>query len=108
MKEIHFFECYGTMAMYALNLESEEKTDFFVCMSYYGTTMAIDKNTPIILTTDMSSMSMDLIDQGYRIFLHQVGCEDIEIKVGDNDWTDKDIRMAHNIEKMWKSGAMRL
>jgi hypothetical protein len=65
---------------------------------------AIKKGRPIIHTTQVECITMRLIEQGYRIFVH---CEDysvFEITLGDCDRTDREIRMGHKISHMLIAG----
>lgn len=92
-KEIHFYTFYNPECIH----------------SWTGTEHAILTEQEIIKTTQMGLMSMRLIsDYGYRIFVHDDtlnfdSC--YEIRVGDNERTNREIRIAHNIFRMWRAGA---
>lgn len=91
-KEIHFYEFYNPDCIH----------------SWISAEKAIVNGKEIIKTTQMGLMSMDLIaSYGYRIFVHDDICNQdscYEIKVGDNERTNREIRVAHNIFKMWRAG----
>lgn len=72
---------------------------------FYDTTLEmINERRPYIRTTQMALLSTDLIAKGYRIFVHDKDGE-YEIKLGGgNERTNKDLRMEHNILKMWLAG----
>lgn len=64
----------------------------------------IGENT--IHTTQMGLLDTELIELGYKIFIHESETESYEIVLGDrNERTDKAIRPAHNLFKMWQAGA---
>ena len=65
--------------------------------------LRIGKST--IHTTQMGILSTRLFELGYRIFIHE--SEDIvyEITLGcNNERTNREIRMSHNLFKMWQAG----
>ncbi len=66
----------------------------------------IGKST--IHTTQMGLLYTRLFDLGYRIFVHESEEEFYEIVFGgNNERTDKAIRLAHNLFKMWQAGAFK-
>jgi hypothetical protein len=67
--------------------------------SYDGTNDAIEKGREIIHTTSIANISLDLLDLGYRIFVHRNG-RVLECKLGSMDGTEKEIRKAHNLLKL--------
>lgn len=73
--------------------------------SYSATELAINYEKGIIHTTQIVLCTTDLFRKGYRIFIHPVLGNIFEIKLGDNSpYTDKDIRMGHNLYKMLIAG----
>ena len=57
-------------------------------------------------TFQVCTISTHLFDLGYRIFVHYSEIEPpFEITLGDCEKIDREIRMAHNLEKMLISGA---
>ena len=67
----------------------------------------IGKST--IHTTQMGLLSTELIELGYRIFIHETEIESYEIVLGGyNERTDKALRPAHNLFKMWQAGAFHM
>lgn len=91
--EIHFFE----------------KDMHAAIMPYHGwyeTSKAIEEHRKYIATTQMGLLDTRLIKDGYRIFVHPVDEEQYEIRLDEkNTCTDKELRMAHNLFKMWQAGA---
>ena len=95
-KEIHFYKYYPI---------NSKEYGFIVYHSWKTVSDMIKRNENIIHTTQMGLMSMDLIEQGYKIFVHDDLDDMYEIKLGSNDRTEKCLRLAHNIFKMWRAGA---
>lgn len=80
---------------------------------YPGTTVNTYKLTKLLIeveaekidTTQIVLCTTDLFRKGYRIFIHPVLGDIFEIKLGDNSpYTDKEIRMGHNLYKMLIAG----
>lgn len=95
MKEIHFYKDDLIDSIYGWNL------------THNSTISAIDANNPHIYTTAISALDFsDLLDKGYRIFLHENG-KTGEIHVGTTELTDKEIRKAHDIRKLWIGGCFQ-
>lgn len=100
MKEIHFFT-YNPLI-------SEEETNFYhhnlIC-SWKETLFEIEKGINNIYTMQMGLFSTRLFELGYRIFIHESPLRQYEIKLGgDNVRTNREIKMGHNLFKMWQSG----
>lgn len=74
--------------------------------SYTLTQIAINSmNYSRINTTQIVLCTTDLFRKGYRIFIHPAKGNTFEIKLGDNSpYTDKDIRMGHNLYKLLIAG----
>lgn len=89
-KEIHFFEfCRKQPCNYSWN-ETEN---------------AIANRSEVIFTTQMGLLSSRLFEYGYRIFVHETEWIYYEIKLGSgNERTSREIRMGHNLFKMWQAG----
>lgn len=66
---------------------------------YDLTKKAIKNEREIIHTTSIANISLDLLDLGYRIFVHRNG-RVLECKLGSMDGTEKEIRKAHNLLKL--------
>lgn len=79
------------------------------CSSYYETKQAIERQVPDIRTNQMSFLSTMRFEEGYRIFVHETPLEDMyEIVLGtDNTNTRRDIRLGHDLFKLWKAGEFR-
>lgn len=77
-------------------------------ITYDETLRAIKKEEPYIETVQMALLSTDLIKQGYKVFVRDADGE-YEITLGGGcDRTAKELRIAHNIERMWKAGSFDL
>lgn len=63
--------------------------------TYDGTNWAIERGKDVIHTTSIANISFDLLDLGYRIFVHRNG-RVLEFKLGSMDGTEKEIRRGHN------------
>lgn len=86
MKEIHFYMDFRYNHVHSFK-------------TYDGTKYAIEKGVEIIHTTSIANISFDLLDLGYRIFVHRNG-RVLECKLGSMDGTEKEIRKAHNLLKL--------
>ena len=96
-KEIHFYEycCSVTKRNSCLH-------------EWIPLKLAIASGQEIINTTQMGMLSTELIELGYRIFVHESDVDFYEIVIGgNNERTNKDLRMAHNLFKMWRANAFR-
>lgn len=89
-KEIHFYEY--------------DKEEPIFC-SWNTTQNQIKIGKSIIHTTQMGLLSTELFELGYRIFIHESKTEFYEIIFGSqNERTNREIKMGHNLFKMWESG----
>lgn len=89
-KAIHFYEYDPDIAV----LHSWETTE---------NQLRIGKST--INTTQMGLLHSELFELGYRIFIHESANELYEIVLGcGNKRTNREIKMGHNLFKMWQSG----
>ena len=94
-KEIHFY-CAGDT--FILN--------YIMAFTYVSFQNAINEGIEQFATTQLSCLSTDLITKyDYRIFIHPYKGETFEITLGDCANTTKEIRPAHNLEKMLIAGA---
>lgn len=75
---------------------------------YYDTLIEIEKSKDLIITTQMALLSMDLIEKGYEIWIKEPDSEAFKIWLEDKiimcDRTNRQLRLAHNLEKLWKAG----
>lgn len=95
--EIHFYESLSDIPA---------DKPYYQC--WHETENAIRNLEPFIITTQMGLLRTRLTEVGYRIFVHPVEGDWYEIRVGIgevNTCTDKEIRMAHNLFRMWEAGA---
>ena len=90
-KEIHFYKDYPY-----------DVPDEVLLITHNGTKWAINNSVKIIHTTALTMLSFDLLDLGYRIFLHENN-KVLECKPG-MDGTEKDVRRVHNILRMVVAG----
>ena len=73
--------------------------------TYKLTELLIELESERIDTTQIVLCTTDLFRKGYRIFIHPAQGKMFEIKLGDNSpYTDKEIRMGHNLYKMLIAG----
>lgn len=94
-KEIHFY-CVGDY--FVLN--------HIMAFTYVSFQECLHKEIEQFDTTQLSCLSTDLITKyGYHIFIHPYKGEVFEITLGDCANTTKEIRPAHNLEKMLIAGA---
>lgn len=88
-REIHFYEYYKSIAYH----------------SWITTQEQIENGKNIIHTTQMGLLNTRLFELGYRIFIHEYELEYYEIVLGSgNERTNREIKMGHNLFKMWQSG----
>ena len=100
MKEIHFFTYDSSIP--------EKEDELYrpnLIYSWEETQSKIKKGFNYIYTMQMGLLSTRLFEAGYRIFIHESPLEQYEIKLGgDNARTNREIKMGHNLFKMWQSG----
>ena len=92
-KEIHFY----------LNLTSnDERSDMLY--TFLDTKSAIENNQMEIHTTSITNLGFAyLLDADYRIYAHKDG-KVLELSVGMKNISRRDIRKAHNMERILRSG----
>ena len=69
-------------------------------VNYYDTLTALDSGIEQVHTTQPHFCSFDWVVKGYDLFLHFSSGKTINPKLGKNDFTPKDLRVAHNLERM--------
>jgi len=71
------------------------------------TRLNIVNNKPIIYTTQMALLTTLLFKKGYRVFV-QINSTNgfVEVKLGENEWTSKEIKPGTNLYRLWLSGEM--
>lgn len=111
--EVHFFEDHKEMERQFKERWDQHKytfsaTDFAWARSFRDSVfedVAKGVALPVVFfTTQMSFLSTEWFEKGFRIFVHDsTGC--FEIKLGsDNERTKREIRKGHDLFKMWKNG----
>ena len=89
-KEIHFYEY---------------DPEFPIIHSWRDTENQLRKSDKLIQTTQMGILDTRLFELGYRIFVHVARNEYYEIALGNkNSCTNREIKMMHNLFKMWIAG----
>lgn len=92
-KEIHFYEYY------------KRDVDVPIFNTWKSTKIQIEKNKSIINTTQMGLLHTRFFGLGYRIFVHESQDDFYEIVLGGrNERINREIKMGHNLLKMWQSG----
>jgi len=74
----------------------------FVLHDYYNVKYYIDKGYDNIVTTNLSFLSFDLLDYFSSIELFYDGVF-YDLKLGKNNWTEKELRKEHNLLKLVRS-----
>lgn len=90
-KEIHFYKDYPY-----------DVPNDVLLITHNGTKWSVENSVKVIHTTALTMLSFDLLDDGYRIFLHE-NDKVLECKPG-MDGTEKEIRRAHNILRIVVAG----
>lgn len=70
-----------------------------MCKNYADTLMLIRDGVNHVHTTQLNLISFDLLEHFDKIFLNVNG-EVYELKLGSNTWTDKELRIEHNLLKI--------
>jgi hypothetical protein len=96
MKEIHFYKDLVGVAL-------EDYFDLFH-YTHNATVKSINSDISRITTTAISALCFsDLLDKGYKIYLHENGkCG--ELYEGTTKLTDKELSRHHDIRKIWIGG----
>ena len=76
---------------------AEGKT--LMCKNYADTLMLMEDRVNHIHTTQLSFLSFDLLEKFDKIYLN-VNDVVYHLKLGQNTWTDKELRVAHNLLKL--------
>ena len=101
-KEIHF---YADVSY----IHSEEIMNKLY-VAYDATEKAIKRDEPIIYTTSIANMGFDLQELfGYDIYIHDQKHQEGYLVTYDMrqyliNCTNRQLRLPHNIEKMWRAG----
>ena len=94
-KEIHFYVDNQSISTSVLANTAATHSNF---------QEALNIELEIIHTTSIVDLSFDLIDKGYRIFLHE-NKKTLELFDGmEVPGTGKQLRKGHNLIKLWKGG----
>ena len=87
--------------------EDKDLDEIGLCIDAKSTKTQLDIQANYIYTTNTHYVSTDLIRRGYRIFIHMDKDRVHEIKIGENDWTDREIKWAHKLETFLYNGEMK-
>lgn len=78
-----------------------ENVDFNnLCLTFEGTELALNNMNDRVDTVQPHFCSTTYLTKGYRIFVHMLDAEVVEMKLGYINNCSKEIRIAHNLEKM--------
>lgn len=91
MAEIHFYDSAAAIP---------DTISPFYC--WQDAERALNANEKQIHTTQMGLLNTTLFDKEYRIFIHSR--DTYEIKLGENERTEREIRMGHNLFYLWQNG----
>ncbi len=70
-----------------------------MCTNYADTLMLIRDMVTHVHTTQIALISFDLLEHFNEMFLNVNG-EVYELKLGSNTWTDKELRVEHDLLKL--------
>lgn len=90
-KELHIHLSSVTLPKYFYN-------------TLYDTEKALHEGEVIVHTSQTHVISTTWLLKGYRIFIYMIDGEVVELKFGKIDKCLKEIRPAHNLERMVLSG----
>ncbi|MNL91038.1 hypothetical protein D3C81_07650 [compost metagenome] len=82
----------------------DSNTKETLCVTLEDTENALKSNKSKINTTQTHVCSTLWLTRGYRIFVHMLDDEVVEIKLGYIKGYSKEIRVEHNLEKLLLSG----
>lgn len=71
---------------------------------YVGTQIAIDHDDKLINTTQIHFCNTNILDRGYRLFIHFSIDDMFEIRYGAIERTEREIRQGLNLEKLLLAG----
>lgn len=92
MKEIHFY------------MDKYPYTDHNAYTTYDTTLKAIEDKEDIIHTTSLANICSDLLDDGYRIFVHRNN-KVLEYKTGNMEGTNREIRKGMDPLRLFRGHA---
>lgn len=71
-----------------------------LCVTLHSTLFALNNNCKMINTTQSHVCSTTWLTKGYRMFVHMIDDEEVEIKLGHINNCDREIRLSHNLERL--------
>lgn len=97
IKEFHLCLDHSIMTDMSVN----DGVPFMIYTTYVDTMRAFDRKDDVIYTTQTSFLQFENAE---RLFVHVNG-ESHEIKIGETDGINKELRPAHNLQKLLLAGA---
>lgn len=89
----------------AIHFYAYKPDGVFCYVTWNDTIAAIMRSKSTIHTTQMGILHSRLFEFGYHIFIHESYDDYYEVMLGNNNTrTNREVRMGHNLFKMWKSG----
>lgn len=86
--------------------EQDIPKDIEIIRTLHEIEAAVKNDIDVITTTQTFAVSSENILKGYKIKVVMLDGEHVEIKLGnENKYTCKEIRVAHNLERMLLSNA---
>lgn len=94
--------------IFYLHIE-EEASDEHIYKTYLSTQKAVkNKEIKVLHSYDILSLSFDLLEEGFTNLFVILPDKIIEVKLGsDNTWTEKELRVEHNVYKMIVADILR-
>ena len=103
-REIHFFADFVSEKDWERNNRYDLSFTYYEHMEIFLNHIREDPRDIICTTTQMSFLSTEWFERGFRIFVHDC-TGTFEIVLGEgNERTTREIRYAHNLFRLWENG----
>lgn len=103
-REIHFFADFVSEKDWKKNNGYDLSYAYYEDMERFLKDIRKDTKNVICTTTQMSFLSTEWFERGFRIFVHdRIGMFEIVLGEG-NERTTREIRYAHNLFRLWENG----